>query len=342
MKSQYSLVSIYKDIIQEINTNAIPQTVILLENNFINNIQSNDYFTIEEKQAIRLYLEYYDNFTEENINEFNSGLLNEGIKDWIGNAWNKIKNVFGNIKDFVVKIWTSIKNFVIEQSKKVYNWTKGKLSAAIPKIKEKIKVIKDKAQLTVEATHIFKVYSWLKPNSFTIFNNLGKKAEEKAITEIKEVIFNSTFTRLLVENTEEIPTNITEPGFVEKLKKIGVAIKPFLETLAIIFNPLKYAVVQIFKELTPQILNVISQFVAKLGGPTAIKYIIIPGVLVEIAELKGIFHGTDDLLKASLELIPGIGSFLEIFMEVGHGIFIILAIYEILHEILHGLGIGGH
>ena len=30
-----------------------------------------DYFTLEEKQAVSLYLKYYDSFTEENINEFN-------------------------------------------------------------------------------------------------------------------------------------------------------------------------------------------------------------------------------------------------------------------------------
>jgi hypothetical protein len=333
----YHLTSIYKNIINEINNNAIPQTTILLENNLISNIQSNYYFTIEERQAIALYLEHYDKFTEENINDFSSGLLNEGLKDWIGSAWNKIKNVFGNIKDFVAKIWKSIKDFVIEQSKKAYNWAKGKLNKYVPKIKEQIIAIKDKAQLAVEATHINKIYDFLKPYIVTMFDNLGKKAEEKAITEIKEVVMNSTFTRLLVEETESIPTDITKPETISWLKKIGVAIGPLLETLALIFNPIKFALVKIFKELGPQALNKLSEFVAKLGGPSPIKYVILPAIFVELLELAGLFHGADDLIKVALNLVPGIGSALDIIMEVGHFIFIALACYEILHEILHGI-----
>ena len=181
-KNPYHLAPIYKQLIKEINTIYIPQTVVLLENNLINNIQSNDYFTVGEKQAVSLYLEYYNTFTEENINEFSSGLLNEGLKDWIGSAWNKIKNVFGNIKDFAVKIWESIKKFVIEQGKKAYNWAKNKLKTAAGKVKQEIVAIKDKAQLAIEATHINKVHDWLVISAVKILDNLGKKAEEKVVT----------------------------------------------------------------------------------------------------------------------------------------------------------------
>jgi hypothetical protein len=336
-KNPYHLAPIYRQLIEEVNTVAIPQTVMLLENNLINNIQSNDYFTAGEKQAISLYLEYYNKFTEENVNEFSSGLLNEGLKDWIGSAWGKIKNVFGNIKDFVAKVWKSIKDFVMEQSKKAYNWAKGKLNKYIPEIKKQIAAIKDKAQLAVEAGHINKVNDWFKSYIATMFNNLGKKAEEKAITEIKEVIMNSTFTRLLMEEAESIPTDITKPETVSWWKKIGIAIKPLLETLSIIFNPIKYALIQVFKETGTELLNALSKLIAKLGGPAAIKYIVIPSVLVEVVELAGAFHGVDDLIKASLNLVPGIGPVLDTIMEVGHYIFMALAIYEILHEILHGV-----
>lgn len=336
-KSPYHLTSIYEQLTKEVNTVAIPQTVMLLENNLINNIQSNDYFTIEERQAVSLYLKYYNTFTEENVNEFSGGLLNEGLRDWIGSAWNKIKNVFGNIKDFVTKVWKSIKDFVMEQSKKAYNFAKGKLNQYVPEIKKKLVAIKDKAQLSVEADHINKIYEWLQPYIPTMFNNLGKKAEEKAITEIKEVVMNSTFTRLLVEETESIPTDITKPETVSWWKKIGIAIKPLLETLALIFNPIKFALVKIFKELTPQILNELSKFIAKLGGPAPINYIILPGILVEALELNGVFNGVDDLITASLNLIPGIGPAIETILEVGHWIFLALAWYEIFAELKHGI-----
>ena len=335
-KNPYYLISIYEQLTKEVNTVAIPQTIMLLENNLINNIQSNDYFTIEERQAVSLYLKYYNTFNEENVNEFSSGLLNEGLRDWIGSAWNKIKNVFGNIKDFVAKVWKSIKDFVMEQSKKAYNFAKSKFNQYVPEIKKKLVAIKDKAQLSIEAAHINKIYEWLQPYIPTMFNNLGKKAEEKAITEIKEVVMNSTFTRLLVEETESIPTDITKPETVSWWKKIGIAIKPLLETLALIFNPIKFALVKIFKELAPQILNELSKFIAKLGGPAPINYVILPGILVEVLELKGVFNGVDDLVKVSLNLIPGIGPALETIMDVGHKIFMLLALYEIGHEVFHG------
>jgi hypothetical protein len=335
-KNPYHLTSIYEQLTKEVNTVAIPQTVMLLENNLINNIQGNDYFTIEERQAVSLYLKYYNTFNEENVNEFSGGLLNEGLRDWIGSAWDKIKNVFGNIKDFVAKVWKSIKDFVMEQSKKAYNFAKSKFNQHVPELKKKLVAIKDKAQLSIEAAHINKIYEWLKPYIPTMFNNLGKKAEEKAITEIKEVVMNSTFTRILVEETESIPTDITKPETVAWWKKIGIAIKPLLETLALIFNPIKFALVKIFQELTPQILNELSKFIAKLGGPAPINYIILPGILVEVLELKGVFNGVDDLIKVSLNLIPGIGPALETIMDVGHIIFMLLALYEIGHEVIHG------
>ena len=50
---------IKKDIINEINS-VIPYSISLIQENFIKNIQTNDYFTIEEKQALALYFTYND------------------------------------------------------------------------------------------------------------------------------------------------------------------------------------------------------------------------------------------------------------------------------------------
>jgi len=344
-KYNISLKQIYreiqKDIIKEMNS-CVPQTVSLLQENFINNIQTNDYFTLEEKQVISLYLNNYNSFTEENINEFNNGLLNEGLKDWLGNAWSKIKNVFSNIKDFVAKIWTSIKEFVIEQCKKAYAWAKAKFEPLIPKITSAIKQIKDKAQLSKELIHMDSIYNWLKTNAYSWLETYGKAAKdaldgEGSMMAMKEMIFNSNFTRILVEATEEIPTDITKPETISTLKKIGIAIGPLLKTIAFVFNPLKYIVVQLAKFLAPKLLEGLNIFIEKIGGPKAIKYIVLPVIFVEVAELAGAFHGIDDLLKEALGLIPVVGPYIEIILQIGHTVFIALAIYEIFHKVEKGL-----
>jgi phage-related protein len=349
MKKEFtpSLKQIYreiqKDIIKEINS-CIPQTVFLLQENFINNIQTNDYFTLEEKQVISLYLKYHDSFTEENINKFSNGLLNEGLKDWIGNAWSKIKNVFSNIKDFVAKVWASIKKFIVEQCKKAYSWAKAKFKVLQPKIVSFIKKVKDKAQLAIEVSHIDNIYDWLKSNAYSFLEKYGKAAEtalggEGSAMAMKEMIFNSNFTRILAEATEEVPTDVTNPETISVWKKIGVAVGPLLKALSFVFNPLKALLSLLIKTATSQLLNSLAQFIQKLGGPGAIKYAILPGIMTEIAELMGAFHGADDLLKQALGLIPVVGPYIETILHVGHYIFIALAFYEIMHETAEGLKI---
>jgi hypothetical protein len=346
MNPQLSLIHLYKEIqkgiVKEINQNSIPQSSFLLQENFISNIQTNDYFTIQEKQAISLYLNHYNSFTEENINIFSNGLLNEGLKDWIGSAWSKIKNVFSNIKDFVTKVWASIKKFVIEQCKKAYTWAKAKFKALQPKIASFIEKVKDKAQLAKEVSHIDAVFAWLKTHAYSFLDQYGEAAEkalggEGGAMEMKEMIFNSNFTRILAEATEEVPTDITNPETISIWKKIGVAIGPLLKTLSFVFNPLKALVTLLVKTAAPQLLNSLAQFIQKLGGPGAIKYTILPAILTEVAELMGAFYGADDLLNQALGLIPGVGPYIETILHVGHYIFIALAFYEIMHETTHGL-----
>ena len=346
MNPQLSLIHLYKEIqkgiVKEINQNSIPQSSFLLQENFISNIQTNDYFTIQEKQAISLYLNHYDSFTEENINIFSNGLLNEGLKDWIGSAWSKIKNVFSNIKDFVAKVWASIKKFIIEQCKKAYTWAKAKFKALQPKIASFIEKVKDKAQLAIEVSHIDNVYNWFKSNAYSFLEKYGEAAEaalggEGSAMAMKEMIFNSNFTRILVEATEEVPTDITKPETISTWKKIGIAIGPLLKALSFVFNPLKALVSLFIKLKAKQILNDLAFIIEKLGGPKAVQYVILPAIATEIAELMGAFHGADDLLKQALGLIPGVGPYIETILHVGHYIFIALAFYEIMHETTHGL-----
>ena len=87
--SHISLNKLYKevkkDIINEINS-VIPYSISLIQENFIKNVQTNDYFTLEEKQALSLYFAYNDVINEENIANFNKGLLNKVSEPIAGNT----------------------------------------------------------------------------------------------------------------------------------------------------------------------------------------------------------------------------------------------------------------
>ena len=45
----------------------------------------------------------------------------------------------------------------------------------------------------------------------------------------------------------------------------------------------------------------------------------------------------EDLLKQGLELIPAVGPYISLILEIGHKVFIAFACYQILHELTHGV-----
>jgi hypothetical protein len=331
-------------VIRDINQEAIPNTISLLQENFINNISDNEYFNLEEKQAISLYFKYNKDINEENIAKFNSGLLNEGLKDIFLKAIAKVKNIFGGIKNFVVKIWSSIKKFVIEWGRKAYNAIKGKVTQLKPKIESFLKNAKDKAALVKEFSHITDVYEWLKTKVTSFLDNYTEKITGVADNTLKENIFNKDFTFVLTEaETLEIPTDITNPETIKKWEKLNIPWKTLFKAITFVFNPIKALALQLVKFASNKMFDGISQLVSKLGGPSAIDYVILPAIVSEIAELSGLFHGADELLKEALGLIPGVGPFIEVILHVGHYLFVALAVYEILHEVGVGLGLAkGH
>lgn len=324
---------IKKDIINEINS-VIPYSISLIQENFINNIQINDYFTVEEKQVLSLYFTYNSVINEENVINFSKGLLNEGVADWIGSAWDKVKGAFNNIKNFVVKIWTSIKTFVISQCNKAFGWAKSKFNSLKPKITKAILDIKDKAQLAKEILHADEIYDWLKANTVKFFDKYGVKAEDELESgTTAEAIFDSRFTTLLLEQPEAIPTDITKPETISTWKKLGIGAEKVLKVLSVVFNPLKALVIALAKTTAPYLLTKFGELIEKIGGPKAIPYIVLPTALVSVSEIFGAFHGIDGLFKGALDLIPGIGQFISPILEIGHYIFFALALFEIIHEV---------
>lgn len=334
----------FSKVIRDINKEAIPNTISLFQENFISNISTNEYFTLEERQGIALYFQYNNTLNESSIIEFHSGLLNEGLKDIFLKAVDKVKNIFGNIKNFVVKIWASIKKLVLEWGRKAYNAVKAKISSLKPKIENFLKNAKDKAVLIKEFSHIEDVYQWLKTKASTLWDGYIEKVTGTINNSLKENIFNKEFTSILSEaETAQIPTDITNPETVKSWEKMNIPWKTIFKAITFVFNPFKALALVWLKAKGNQILDGVSKLVDKLGGPKAIDYVIIPAIFTEVAELSGVFHGADELLKEALGLIPGIGDFIEVILHVGHILFVSLAVYEILHEVGAGLGlIKGH
>jgi len=331
-------------IIKDINQKAIPNTIILFQENFIANIHINEHFTLEERQGITLYFKHNNTLNESTISDFHKGLLNEGLKDIFLKAIEKVKSVFGGIKNFVVKIWTSIKKLVLEWGRKAYNAVKGKITPLKSKIENALKNAKDKAALVKEFSHINDVYEWLKNKAVNFLDSYAEKATGTVDSSLKENIFNKEFTSLLIEvETGQIPTDITSPETIKFWEKVNIPWKTIFKAITFVFNPIKALALSLIKYAGNKMFDGISILVSKLGGPSAIDYVILPAILSEVLELSGVFHGADEILKEALGLIPGVGPFIEVILHVGHYLFVALAVYEILHEVGVGLGLSkGH
>ena len=108
----------YKSNLKKINTfegTVLGTLTKELQKEYINNIDRSSLFSESECKYLKEYFKTYDSINESNIRKHNL-LLKEGffgdVAKFFGDAWSKIKQVYGNIKDFVLKVWEFLKESV--------------------------------------------------------------------------------------------------------------------------------------------------------------------------------------------------------------------------------------
>jgi hypothetical protein len=330
------------EVITEINYSAIPKTIKLAQEEFIKSIPNNDYFIKEEKQALALYFKSYSNFHNKNIMLFETQ-INEDIAGWFKSGWQKIKSAFGGIKNYVTDIWDKIKNFFKDLIVKGKSVAKG----LIDKSKEKLKagIVKalngpNKDDLLAEFKHIIDVANWintkinspenlLTPISNKVVEPTIAKAEN-AVEKIQENIFTKKITAHLV-NSNLLLESEDESNWKKWLMNI----------VKIVLNPVMGGLGVVGSWVGSKMLSLVSKLIEKLGGPKAIEYHITPELVFANLEISGAYEGVwgwvEEKIKEYAKYIPYAGELIELW-HFGHKILVGYAIYEVIKEIVEGLG----
>jgi len=338
---------------------AIPQTIKMIQHDFISSIPTNDYFTDGEKQALNLYFESYSTLHSKNLLLFESQ-VDEAIADWFKSAVKKVKEVFGNVKEYVVKLWGKIKDTFKSVMIKFWDWIKGKvkeLKAHFIKKIEKTLFGPKKAPLQKELKQIGESFGWvrgfwmrlktdplgtlsfigdkIKAGIQSKLSSLFGKAEEEEKTAVAENIFNKTLTEglintnklsLILEEEEEDKGNfLTAKGWKNNW------IKYVWNIVKILLNPVMGTLGVVGAWAGEKILDGASFLISKLGGPGPYKFHILPELVMVGSEISGIFKSTEhhfmDLLKPYIEIIPGLETILH-FWHFGHKLLLGYAIFE--------------
>jgi len=341
---------------------AIPQTIKMIQHDFISSIPTNDYFNDGEKQALTLYFESYSTLHSKNILLFESQ-INEGIASWFKSAVKKVKEVFGNIKEYVVKLWGKIKDTFKSVMIKFWGWIKGKVKQLSAYVKKKLQDAINgpkKAPLQKELKQVGESFDWvsswwsqlksdavktlafigdkIKAGITSKLSNLFGKAEEEEKTAVAENIFNKTLTEglintnklslILEEEGEDKGNFLTAKGWKNNWKKyvwniVKILLNPIMGTLGVVGS-----------WAGEKLLDGASLLISKLGGPGPYKFHILPELVMVGSEISGLFNSTEhhfmDLLKPYIEMIPGLETIIH-FWHFGHKILLGYAIFETIH-----------
>ena len=332
-------------LIEEVNAriifSAIPKTINSIQEDFINNISNNEFFTEGEKQALALFFESNSKVTSKSTQLFESQ-IDEGIADWFKSGIAKVKKVFGSIKDYVVKVWTKIKTAFIDLIQKGTKW----ISSMIDKIKSPVKKGFEKAlqgpnkdALIDEITNATKIYQWIKskisnPSSFISFlddkvvDGADSKIEQEA-EKIEENIF-----------TLEITSHLSNPKILLEAEGKSKWLKYIMNAIKIILNPVMGTIGVVGSWAGSKLFSAASKFIEKLGGPEAIDYHVTPEIIMAAMEISGVYEGAWkwvlELLEKWGKEIPFISELIH-FFEFGHKILMGYAIFEIIKEVGEGV-----
>jgi len=332
-------------LIEEVNAriifSAIPKTINSIQEDFINNISNNEFFTEGEKQALALFFKSNSKVTSKSTQLFESQ-IDEGIADWFKSGIAKVKKVFGSIKDYVVKVWTKIKTAFIDLIQKGTKW----ISSMIDKIKSPVKKGFEKAlqgpnkdALIDEITNATKIYQWIKskisnPSSFIsslddkVVDGADSKIEQEA-EKIEENIF-----------TLEITSHLSNPKILLEAEGKSKWLKYIMNVIKIILNPVMGTIGVVGSWAGSKLFSAASKFIEKLGGPEAIDYHVTPEIIMAAMEISGIYEGAWkwvlELLEKWGKEIPFISELIH-FFEFGHKILMGYAIFEIIKEVGEGV-----
>jgi hypothetical protein len=332
-----SLTKLLTEVSNKITFSAIPQTVKIVQEEFIKTISTNTYFSERERGALALYFESNSIIHSKKAQLFESQ-LEEGVVEWFKSGYEKVKKVFGSIKEYVSKLWGQIKQAFSTLMEKGIAWVQNAVKTVQKKAKQlfdqHVKGI-DGDELYNEVTALLKMGKFIGTKSSKFFEiisdlvpNIEEKATEKLEAEadkIQESIFPS-----------EITSYLSNPRILLEAESENKWLKYLMNIIKIVLNPVLGTIVVVGKWAGEEGLTLASKLIAKLGGPSPLTFHILPPLTLAIMEAFQQFKGIEGWVMEFItsefaKLIPGLDT-LTMLWELGKTILFIYAIYEIIKE----------
>lgn len=332
-----SLTELLTEVSNKITFSAIPQTIKIVQEEFIKTISTNTYFSERERGALALYFESNSIIHSKKAQLFESQ-LEEGVVEWFKSGYEKVKKVFGSIKEYVSRLWEQIKQAFSTLMKKGIAWVQNTVKTVQKKAKQLfdqyVKKI-DGDELFNEVAALLKMGKFIAINSSKFFEiisdlvpNIEEKATEKLEAEadkIQESIFPS-----------EITSHLSNPRILLEAESKNKWLKYLMNIIKIILNPVIGTIAVVGKWVGEEGLTLASKLIAKLGGPSAFTFHILPPLTLAIMELFGKFHGIESWVMEFItsefaEVIPGLDT-LKMLWDMGSTLLLTYAIYEIIKE----------
>lgn len=332
---------VYKSNLKKINNfegTVLGSLTKELQKEYVKNIHKSSLFNESESKYLKDYFKKYTSINESNIRKHNL-LLKEGfignVGKFFGDAWNKIKQVYGNIKNFVSKAFEFLKTNTIKICTKIYEYIKNQLNSK----KQAFLTYLNKADHHVLKTEFDKcneLYGFFKKYINNFWISLTQQVlNNPDITALyASTLLGETFTSKrmiqLFENssTGEVPHEL-EDMFVKNAAGNKI-LKLLMKAIKLILNPVTLIISEIVKFSLSKIFQASNYLASKVGGPEVIKWVVLPGAIIATYELLDKqFDITHHLIEHwSKEVLSLFTQEAELLLEIGGYVYLAYACYE--------------
>jgi 2C-methyl-D-erythritol 2,4-cyclodiphosphate synthase len=327
----------YKSNLKKINTfenSTLGQITKALQKEYINNIDRSTLFNESECKYLKEYFKKYTTINESNIRKHNL-LLKEGflgdVGKFFGDAWSKIKQVYGNIKDFVLKIWEFLKNSCIKIAKGTYTYIKNQLNSKKQAMIAYLAKVKDKQGLDKETNHALKIFQFIGNLIKNFWNTISTKLlTNPELSQMGRDNLREIFTsRRMIKLFESTPGGGL-PLHPEELVKNPAAkrlITWISYTVRIVLNPIGFIILLGLQGLTKDFFQISNKALNKIGGPEVIKWVILPTMITVVLEKTSYHHTMEQFAETFLGvLFPEV----EQLVKISSTIYAMYGWYEII------------
>lgn len=323
----------YKSNLKKIHAfenSALGQITKELQREYINNIDRSSLFSESECKYLKEYFKTYDSINESNIRKHNL-LLKEGffgdVAKFFGDAWSKIKQVYGNIKDFVLKVWEFLKDTATKVFNASYVYIKNQLTSKKQKMLEYLAKVQDKQGLSKEINHCKEIFTFINNLLKNFWNTLTSKLQsnpEFNSNELNEIFASRRIFKLF--ETAQAGGLSLHPEDLIKNPAANKIVKWMMTALKVILNPYAAAFVYITNLALANSFQITNKIVNMIGGPAVINWVILPPMMtVAMENLPSIHHFVQD---KALELLGQILPFAKELVEAGSVIYFVYGWYE--------------